>query len=42
MRHASNEKCLTIDDGRSRTTKSRNNENARRKENLLILGDIGS
>ena len=29
-------------DGRNGTTKSRKNKNARRKENLQILGDLGS
>ena len=40
--HASNEKWLTIHDGRSRTTKSSNNQNTRRKGKLQILGDIES
>ena len=38
---ADNEK-RTTNDGRNRTTKSSKNENARRKGNLQILGDIGS
>ena len=42
MHHASHEKRQTTHDGRSRTTKSNNNQNARRKGNLQILRDIGS
>ena len=42
MRHACNEKWQTTHNGRSRTTKSSSNQNARRKGNLQILGDIGS
>ena len=39
--HASNQKWQTTHNGRYRTTKSSTHLNPRRKENLLILGDIG-
>ena len=42
MHHASNEKWQVTHDRRSRTTKSSSNQNARRKGNLQILGNIGS
>ena len=42
MCHAYNEKRETTNDGRNRTTKSRKNQNAQRKGNLQILGNIGS
>ena len=35
-------KWQTTPDGRSRTTKSSSHQNARRKGNQQILGDIGS
>ena len=41
MRHATNEKWQTTHNGSSRTTKSSCHQNARRKEKLQILGDIG-
>ena len=37
MGHASNEKRETTDDDRNRTTKSRKDQNVRRKGNLQIL-----
>ena len=40
--HADNKKRETTINGRNRTTKSRKNQNAQRKENLQILGNIGS
>ena len=42
MFHVNKEKWKTTNDGRNRTTKSRKNQNAKRKENLEILGNIGS
>ena len=42
MLHASYKKQQTTHDGRSRTTKSSNNQNTRRKRHLQILGDIES
>ena len=42
MHHANNEKRKTTHDGRNRTTKSRKNQNARRKGNLQIFGNVGS
>ena len=42
MRHASSEKWQTTRAGKSRTNKSNSNQNARRKGNLQILGNIGS
>ena len=42
MRHANYEKQETIYDGGNRTTKSRQNQNAHGKENLQILGNVGS
>ena len=42
MRHANNEKRKKIKNERNRTTKSRKNQNARRKGNLKVLGNIGS
>ena len=42
MYHAYNEKRKTTKDGRNRSTKSRKNQNAQRKGNLQILGNIGS
>ena len=40
MHHASNVRWQMTDD-RSRTNKTRSNQNAREKGNLEILGDIG-
>ena len=40
--HANNEKQKTANDGRNRTTKSRQIQNDRKKGNLQILGNIGS
>ena len=40
MYHANNEEPETTHDGRNRTTKSRKNQSARRKENLQIIGNI--
>ena len=40
MHHAGNEKRQTTPDGWKVTTKSRQNWNVRRKENLLIIGDL--
>ena len=37
-----NEKGEKTNNGRNRTTKSRKSQNARRKGNLQVLGDIGS
>ena len=42
MCHASNENWKTTHNGRSRTTKSINQENILIKGNLQILGDIES
>ena len=42
MCHANNEKRETTHDGRNRTTKLRKNQDAQRKGNLQILGNIGS
>ena len=42
MWYASNEKQQTTPDGPNGTTKSRKNQNTRRKGNLQILRDIGS
>ena len=42
MCHANNVKRKTINDGSERTTKSTKNQNARRKGNLQVLGNIGS
>ena len=42
MRYASYEKRETISDGRNRIAKSRKNLNARRKENVQILGHLWS
>ena len=41
-RHANNENQETTHDGRSRIAKSRKTQNARRRGNLQILGNIGS
>ena len=41
MWHVNNEKRKTANDGRNRTTKLRKNQNARRKGNLQIHGNIG-
>ena len=38
MRHANNEKRETANDGRNRTTKSRKNQNARKKGTFNYLG----
>ena len=40
MHLANNKKLETIHDGRNRTTKSRENQNVRRKRKLRILGNI--
>ena len=40
--HAYNEKRKTTNDGRNGNTKSRKNQNHRRRWNLQILGNIGS
>ena len=42
MRHVSGKWWRTTHNGRSRTTKSSSHQNARRKGNLQILGNIGS
>ena len=42
MCHANKETQETANDGRNETTKSRKNLNARKKDNLQILGNIGS
>ena len=42
MCHANNEKRETTPDGQNGTTKSRKNQNARKKGNLQILGNMGS
>ena len=42
MRHANYEKRETTHDGKNKTTLSRKNRNAQRKEHLQILGNIGS
>ena len=42
MCHANNEQRKTTNDGRNRTTESGKNQNAQRKGNLQILGNIGS
>ena len=42
MCHANNEKRKTTNAGRNRTTKLRKNQNAWRKGNLQVLGNIGS
>ena len=42
MRHATIETWQTVQDGKGRTIKSISDQNARRKENLQIFGDIGS
>ena len=42
MRHVSNEKQEMIHNRRNRTIKSRKKQNARRKGNLQIFGNIGS
>ena len=42
MCHANNEKRKTTNEGRIRTIKSNKNQNALRKENLQIQGNIGS
>ena len=42
MSQANNEKQKTTHDGRNGTTISRKNQNARRKGNLQILGNIRS
>ena len=42
MRYARKVERLTIHDRRSQTIKLSSNQNARRKENQQILGDIGS
>ena len=42
MWYASNEKWQTIHDRKSQTSKSSSNQNARRKANLQILGNIGN
>ena len=39
---ANNEKWIGTNKGRNRTIKSRKNHNACRKENLQVLGNIGS
>ena len=42
MCHVNNEKRKTTNDKRNRTTKSRKNQNAERKGNLQIFGNIGN
>ena len=42
MRHVSSKKWQTAHKRRSRTTKSNSRQNAQRKGNIEILGDIGS
>ena len=42
MCHTNNEKGKMANDVRNRTTKSRKNQNTRRKGNLQILGNIRS
>ena len=42
MCHANNEKWKTTIEGSNRTTKSKKNQNARRKGNLQILENIES
>ena len=40
MCYANNEKCETMHDGKNKTIKPRKNQNARRKGNQQILGNI--
>ena len=42
MCHTNNEEWEMTDDRRNRTTKPRKDQNAQRKGNLQILGNIGS
>ena len=42
MCHAYNKKLEKTDNGRNRTTKSIKNQNAQRKGNLQVFGNIGS
>ena len=42
MCQANKNKLKATNDGRNRTAKSRKNQNARRKENLKVLGNIRS
>ena len=42
MCYSNYEKWKTTNDGRNRTTKTRKNQNTRRKGNLEISGNIGN